>query len=117
MADLRCCSFNCRGWNSGYRTLSNIIDSLDLCCIQEHWLLSDQLCLVNEISSDFISVGVSGVDHGTFLVGRPYGGCSILYRKSLMPFITPLVSCSNRFCAVKLCDSSGLSVLIVCDAK
>ena len=31
-----------------------------------------------------------------------------------MPFITPLVTCSNRFCAVKLCDSSGLSVLIVC---
>ena len=97
MASLRCCSFNCRGWNSGYLTLTHIIDSLDLCFIQEHWLLNDNLYKVAEISPDFISVGVSGVDHGTFLVGRPYGGCSILYRKSLSSFITPIDSCSNRF--------------------
>ena len=97
MANLHCCSFNCRGWNSGYLTLSNLIESLDVCFIQEHWLLSDQLCLINNISSNFISVGVSGVDESTFLVGRPYGGCSIMYRKSLMPYITPLNSCSNRF--------------------
>ena len=31
-----------------------------------------------------------------------------------MPFITPLDCCSSRFCAVKLCDSNCLSVLIVC---
>ena len=30
-----------------------------------------------KISSDFTSVGVSGVDHSTFVVGRPYGGRSI----------------------------------------
>ena len=71
------------------------------------------MCLLNDISSEFTFVGVSGVDHNDFLVGRPYGGVSIIYRKSLMPFITPLDTCSNRFCAVKLCDSSGLSVLIV----
>ena len=69
---------------------------------------------VAEISPNFISVGVSGVDHGNFLVGRPYGGCSILYRKSLSSFITPIHSCSNQFCAVKLCDSNGLIVLITC---
>ena len=48
MASLCCCSFNSRGWNSGYLTLSNLIDSLDICFIQEHWLLNDELCLVNE---------------------------------------------------------------------
>ena len=114
MASLRCCTYNCRGWNSGYLTLLNIIDSLDLCFVQEHWLIHDHLCKVNEISSEFVSVGVSGVDPDNFLVGRPYGGCSILYRKSLSAFITPLHSFSNRFCAIKLCDSSGLSVLMIC---
>ena len=38
-----------------------MIDSLDLC------LLNDHLCKVNEISPDD--------DHGSVLVGRPYGGC------------------------------------------
>ena len=61
MASLRCCSFNCRGWNSGAITLKNYIDSLDLCFIQEHWLYSDLLNQVRDISPDFLSVGVSGI--------------------------------------------------------
>ena len=109
MANLRCCTFNCRGWNSGYLSIKNFIDSLDICFIQEHWLLSDQLNKVRDVSPDFLSVGVSGVDCSALLEGRPYGGCSILCRKSLVPFITPLNVCSDRFCAIKLCDSDGLS--------
>ena len=88
MASLRCCTFNCRRWNTGYLTLKKLIDSLDLCFVQEHWLLNDHLYKIGEISSDFLSVSISGVDHDHFLVGRPYGGCSIIYRKSLVSFIT-----------------------------
>ena len=115
MAPLRCCSFNCRGWNNGKLTLKNFIDSIDLCFLQEHWLLDDYLNDVREISSDFTSVGVSGVNSCDLLShGRPYGGCSILYRKSLSTSISFVDSCSGHFCSVKLCDSSGLSYLLVC---
>ena len=44
--------------------------------------------------------------------GRPFGGCLILYRKSVASCIVPLVSCSNRFCAVKFC--ACVSMLIIC---
>ena len=114
MAPLRCSSFNCRGWNSGHLTLKKFIDSLDICFIQEHWLLNDHLYKINEVSPEFLSISVSGVDQSCLITGRPYGGCSILYRKSLSPFITLLDSGSNRFCALKLCDSNGLSVLMIC---
>ena len=67
MANLRCCTFNCRGWNSGYLSIKNFIDSLDICFIQEHWLLSDQLNKVRDVSPDFLSVGVSGVDCSALL--------------------------------------------------
>ena len=97
MASLRCCSFNCRGWNSGVITLKNYIDSLDLCFIQEHWLHSDHINQVRDISPDFLSVGVSGMNNSDLLLGRPYGGCSILYRKSLSSCIVPLDSCSDLF--------------------
>ena len=97
MAPLRCCSFNYRGWNSGKLTLTN---SLDLCFIQEHWLFYDHLSDVCEISPDFIYVGVSGMNSDLLSRGRPYGGCSILYRKSLSSCISPLYSCSDRFCGV-----------------
>ena len=114
MMPLKCCSFNCRGWNNGKLTLKNYIDSLDLCFVQEHWLLYDNLNLVREISPDFLCVGVSGLSSDSLLQGRPCGGCSILYRKSLSLSVTPLHSCSNRFCGLKICDSSGVSYLLIC---
>ena len=112
MAQIRSCSFNCRGWNNGITTLKNFIDSLDLCFIQEHWLLNDHLHRINALSSDFLSVSVSGMDSSVLVCGRPFGGCSILYRKSLASCIVPLVSCSNRFCAVKFC--ADVSMLLIC---
>ena len=110
MAVIRCCSFNCRGWNSGFLSLKDLVDSLDLIFVQEHWLHSDHL---NELSPDFLSVGVSGMDSGSLLCGRPFGGCAILYRKCFSYCITPLVSCSNRFCAIKILDPA-LSFLLAC---
>ena len=90
MAPLRCCSFNCRGWNSGKFTLTKFINSLDLCFIQEHWLFYDHLSDVCEISPEIISVGVSGMNSDLLSRGRPYGGCSIPYRKSLSSCISPV---------------------------
>ena len=67
------------------------------------------------MSSDFLSVGVSGMDDTVLLSGRPYyGGCAILFRKSLSSSIIPLCTNSNRLCAVRLQELSGSSVLFVC---
>ena len=45
---------------------------LYLCFLQEHWLHSDHLSRINEISHDFTSVSVSGMDSGgSLLCGRP----------------------------------------------
>ena len=114
MAPLRCCSFNCRGWNNGSLSLQNYINSIDLCFVQEHWLFRDHLNVVRGISPEFLSVGVSGMNCDSLCYGRPYGGCSILYRKSLSSCITPLDTNSDRFCGIKLCDLSGLSYLLIC---
>ena len=103
-------TYNCRGWNNGSAT---ICDFIDLCFIQEHWLLTDQLPLLSSFHADFSAVSVSGVNVADFVCGRPYGGCAILYRSSLFPSITPLKSTSNRFCALKIQDISGTSILLV----
>ena len=58
-----------------------------------HWLLNDHLHKIHEISPDFLSVSVSGIDASNLLCGRP----SILYRKSLSSVISPLDSNSHRF--------------------
>jgi len=60
------------------------------------------------------NVSVRCVDCSMLVCGWPYGGCAILYQQSLFSSITPLLCDSNRFCAVKLHDSCGFSVLVVC---
>ena len=48
------------------------------------------------------------------MIGRPFGVCSILYRKSLLSSISSVVTNSNRFCAVKIVDGGARSYLMVC---
>ena len=73
---LRLVSYNCRGWNSGVLFLKNSVTAFDLCLIQEHWLLHNQLSLLN---FDFCSCGVSGMNDSVLLKGRPFGGYGIIF--------------------------------------
>ena len=110
---LKCFTYNCRGWNNGCVTISDFIDCFDLCFIQEHWLLTDQLPILSSFHADFSAVSVSGVNSDEFVCGRPYGGCAILYRSSLSSCITPISTSSNRFCSLRIQDNSGISILLV----
>ena len=114
--NIRICTYNCRWWNSGKRYVSKLLQLHDLCLIQEHWLLHDHLNSLN-FSSDLLSVAVSGMDDTDLILGRPFGGCSIIYHKSLVPFIRKIYSPSKRFCAVSVslfntCDHSDVNLLI-----
>ena len=93
--------------------MNDILDSIDLCFLQEHWLISDQLHKLN-INCDFLSTSVSGVDSSLFLVGRPFGGYAILYRKSLSLSISLIPVSSNRFCAIKVSTLDGGTLLMFC---
>ena len=87
---------------------------LIFCFLQEHWLIPDQLHKFNSLNSDFLSVSVSGMDSSLPLAGRPFGGCTILYRKCLSFSITPLQTSSDRFCAITIKTSDSLSFLMFC---
>ena len=113
LESLRIVSYNCCGWNTGHLAVLDLLQSSDICLIQEHWLLSEQLNRLN-IHDDFISTGASGMDSAVLLHGRPYGGCAIIYRRSLLPHITRLNTISKRFCSILLSDSKGVSTLIIC---
>ena len=108
---LRLVSYNCRGWNSGNILVCDLCDSFDLCFVQEHWLLDSQLDLLS-FSPQFCSIGVSGMSDA-LLQGRPYGGCGIIYRKTLSDKVCPLSFTSKRLCAALL-TISNKSILCVC---
>ena len=43
------------------------------------------LGIFDDLKSDFYSFSISAVDDGEILTGRPYGGLTILWRKSIEP--------------------------------
>jgi hypothetical protein len=109
---LKFCTFNCRGWKSSCDYVSNLLNTLDFCLIQEHWLFQGQFPSLN-ICQDFYSVSVSGMS-GNELIN--YGGCSIFFRKSFAQSVSRLNSCSTRFCALMLnlhntCSQQSVSIL------
>ena len=113
ISSVRIISYNCRGWKSASDFVLNLLHDCDICMIQEHWLLYEQLQCLN-ISSEFSSIAVSGMSSTELIAGRPYGGCAILYRKSLSKSLTTLNTASNRFCAISLTCSST-TILLICD--
>ena len=114
------CTFNCRSLKSSVPEIYNLCCSYDMVFIQEHWLLPNELDLLNDIHYDFLAVGQSAVDisHGV-LTGRPYGGTAILYRKSLISKITRIQLGNPRITAVILQTDIGpvlfVSAYMPCD--
>ena len=111
---LAICTFNCRSVKNSVHEVRELCEKFDLILIQEHWLLPNELGMLNNIHPEFMSVAHSAVDIShDVLVGRPYGGTAILYRKSLSNFITRVSSPNPRISAVVLQTDVG-PLLVVC---
>ena len=54
------------------------------------------------------------MDSSDLLLGQPFGGCAILFRRFLLPFVSCLDSVSKRFCSVLLRDQCGTTTLLIC---
>ena len=80
--------------------VQKLCDDCDIVLLQETLLYEDS----NFLDTNFTGIrhhSVSGMDNTVLRHGRPYGGCSILWKESLLATITPLVTSSKRLCAIK----------------
>ena len=76
-------SLNCMGVGNKLPVLRDICHNYDLICLQETWLTPDNLNFLDTVSGDFCSHSISAVCLDQPLIGRPHGGLSILWRRSL----------------------------------
>ena len=107
-------TYNCRGYNSIKACfIKKLLSRCDVFCIQEHWLLRDQLHLVQNISEECIVFSKSSIDDGKLLTGRPYGGTAIVIMKSIKCTTTTCDIECDRFNAM-LVDFYNFTVLITC---
>ena len=109
---IRICSFNCRSFKNSLPAIHMLCDLHDIILLQEHWLLPNELGLLSNAYSEYQYSGLSAVDISSdVLVGRPYGGTAILYRKSLANQIRILDSDESRLTGIQINTNSGLLLI------
>ena len=82
-------SFNCNGIKSKLPIITKLCETASVVFLQETWLCPNELNLLDNVHNQFNSFSLSSVNiQDNVLVGRPYGGISILWHKSYAP-------CSN----------------------
>ena len=102
-------TYNLHGLNQGKSYLPTICESHDLVLVQEHWLLPNDLDILNSIHCDFIQLSSSAMMDSvcrSVLRGRPHGGVGILVRNNLFK-IFKNVKClakRERFIAISVFD-------------
>jgi exonuclease III len=76
MDDLSIVTYNLHGLNMGSVMLEELLDEMDVVCVQEHWLSLNKLCMLNAIDHNFDVVAVTSMENvirNEILTGRPYG--------------------------------------------
>jgi len=112
--DLNLVTFNCRSVKSSINEVKQLCDSNDIVMLQEHWLLPHELSMLSMMHPEFLAVAKSAVNiTSDILIGRPYGGTAILYRKNLEHNVIVVDSSDPRVCALKLLTNHG-PVLFIC---
>ena len=97
MHKLRISSYNCRGLPKSFTNfhlrpdLVDIFKNNDIICLQETWYAKQDLDGCNSLLPDFLAFSVAKTDLSDgILMGRPAGGASIFYRKSIAPYVKPI---------------------------
>ena len=95
--------------------LRELFRECDFLLIQEHGLRQSDLNWFDKIdeSRGVCKHGVSAMDEGQIIRGRPFGGVAIIWSHDLLCKVTPIPCDSKRICAVKV-DFGEKSLLLIC---
>ena len=101
--------------------VKSLLNVSDFVFVQEHWYLNSEITEFCNYFSHSHVVAVSGVDDDELLLGRPYGGCAILYKDSLAGKVHPVQSASRRLVSVivtlESCRFLLVNVYMPCDTS
>ena len=88
-SELNIATYNCQGFKSSEPHIRDLLSQVHILALQETWLCSDELNKPNNLHKDFVSFSVSAVDDTQVLRrGRPYGGLTFLWHRSLSTYIS-----------------------------
>ena len=91
--------------------IKRLLKDNDLVLLQETWLFDweqHKLCDDDSVRA----IGVSGMDPQVPLVGRPHGGCAILFHAHLKIAVNPIITDSRRLVACTVLLDSSVKLLL-----
>ena len=112
--NLKFASFNCNGFkNRNYDYIKDISKNCDIILLQETWLYNFEHTNFSSVIPKCNYHAVSGMDESQVTrVGRPFGGCAILWHRSLLMTFTPVATSSKRLCAVNIM-AENINIILV----
>ena len=117
--ELSIVSYNMHGFNQGIDVVRDLVDSPDppgVILLQEHWLTPAKLSLFGEKINTHYAFGKSAmsdcITQGP-LVGRPYGGTSILIKNELR-VVTKCIFCTDRYVVIRVGNLLICNVYLPC---
>ena len=112
MNKVRFISFNCNGAMNKLPVIRDLCDRADIVFLQETWCMPHDIGVFDSVNRDFCSFSTSAIDNGELLSGRPYGGLSVLWRKSLGTRCKIVTFDDTRILGLKL-SSEGREMLVL----
>ena len=120
---LKLASWNMRGHREDRLLyLRTLMSQCDLLFLQEHWCLDQEIQFLTRYVDDANVIGISSIDESQLLSGRPFGGCALVYKKSLACNVSLIPTHSKRLLAVSCSLSCGFNALLLnvympCDSR
>ena len=114
MLPIKFLSFNIKGVKPrNYDYLYDLYREYDIMLLQETWLYKFEQNLVSKILPNSCCCSTSAMkDSDVGRQGRPFGGCMIIWKKSLTIPLSQVETTNNRICAATL-TSGKINLLIV----
>ena len=107
-------SYNCKGFKyRNFDYLKHLFNGCDILLLQETWLYEFENREFKKVLPECQYYAVSQMDDSDICrVGRPFGGCAILYHSNLTCSFSPIITASQRICAVVI-KSETLNILMI----
>ena len=103
---LTMCTYNTRGLTSGKHYLQELLKSCDICLLQEHWLNTYNVGMLNDLNANFNNYAKTYdlLKDPEQALRRGQGGVAILWKRHLDQCVIRLSDGSERIIGIKIQD-------------
>ena len=101
---LKITTFNCKGFKPrNYCYINKLFSQTDILFLQELWLLPCEFVKIGQILDGSEYHALTDMKDNELIIGRPFGGVAIVYKRNLDINFSVVDTNSNRLCVIK-CD-------------